>query len=220
MYLSAHPLDRFKLEIETFANTTIARLDEIERTMQSDKTVQNKEYIVTGLVTECETRYTKDNRPWCRFTLEDYTGSHTFSLFSKDYETFMKYTQVHTSLLIKCSVKPRYRKRDEAEAKEVYELRLVNMVLLSNAKDDFVKEIRIALPLSAVTPALSSALVKELKHHKGKARLYVDLSFTHDGMDDNLSLFSRKFSLTPSYELFAFLDKNNLRHRMVTKVEL
>ena len=220
MYLSAHPLDRFKLEIETFANTTIARLDEIERTMQSDKSVQNKEYIVAGLVTECETRYTKDNRPWCRFTLEDYTGSHTFSLFSKDYETFMKYTQVHTSLLIKCSVKPRYRKRDEAEAKEVYELRLVNMVLLSNAKDDFVKEIRIALPLSAVTPALSSALVKELKHHKGKARLYVDLSFTHDGMDDNLSLFSRKFSLTPSYELFAFLDKNNLRHRMVTKVEL
>ena len=220
MYLSAHPLDRFKLEIETFANTTIARLDEIERTMQTDKTVQNKEYIVAGLVTECEIRYTKNNRPWCRFTLEDYTGSHTFSLFSKDYETFMKYTQVHTPLLIKCSVKPRYRKRDEAETEEVYELRLVNMVLLSNTKDDFVKEIRVALPLSAVTPALTSALVKEFKRHKGKARFCVDLSFTYDGVEDNLSLISHKFTLSPSYELFAILDKHHLRHSMVTKVEL
>ena len=221
MYLSAHPLDRFRLEMETFANTTIARLDEIERTMQTDRSVQNKEYLVAGLVSECETRYTKSgNKPWCRFTLEDYTGSHTFSLFSKDYETFMKYTQVHTPVLLKCTVKPRFRKRDDAAAEETtYELRIQSMVLLSNTRDDFVKEVHIALPLSAVTPALSSALVKAFRHHKGKARLYVDLSFTHDGEEDMLSLFSRKFSLTPSYELFAFLDKNNIRHHLVTKVE-
>ena len=220
MYLSAHPLDRFKLEIDTFATVNIARLDEIERTMQTDKSVQNKEYIVAGLVSECEVRYTKTgNKPWCRFTLEDYTGSHTFSLFSKDYETFMKYTQVHTPLLIKCVVRPRFRKKDEVSSEEIFELRIVGMVLLSNTKDDFIKEFHIGLPLAAATPELRTALVKALKHHKGKARLYVDLTFSHDGTDDFLTLFSRKFSVSPSYELFEFLDQKNLRHKMVAKVE-
>ena len=221
MYLSAHPLDRFKLEIDTFATTTIAQLDEIERTMQSDKSVQNKEFLVAGLVTECEMRYTKTgNKPWCRFTLEDYTGSHTFSLFSKDYETYMKYTQVHTPLLLKCVVRQRFRKKDDTSSEDVYELRIVGMALLSNTKDDFIKEFHIAVPLSEVTPRLTADLAKEFRRHKGKARLYVDLSFTHDGIDDHLSLFSRKFTVDPNYELFAFLDKNNLRHRMVTKVEI
>ncbi|MCR5710607.1 MAG: DNA polymerase III subunit alpha, partial [Bacteroidales bacterium] len=81
MYLSAHPLDRFKLEIDTFANIDIARLDEIDRTLQTDRQVQDKEFLVAGLVSECEIRYTKSgNKPYCRFTLEDFTGSHQFTL--------------------------------------------------------------------------------------------------------------------------------------------
>ena len=221
MYLSAHPLDRFKFEIDTFANTTIARLDEIDRTLQNDPSVQNKEFLVAGLVSECEIRYTKSgNKPWCRFTLEDYSGSHTFSLFSKDYETFMKYTQVHSALLVKCVTKQRFRKKDEQEGEPVYELRIQNIALLPNTRDDYIKEFHVELPLRHVTPELRSALVKEFKRHKGNARLFVDLVFEHDGQEDRLSLFSRKITLSPDYALYDFLDKQNLRHRLVTKVEL
>ena len=221
MYLSAHPLDRFKYEIEQFTTVDIARLDEIDRTMQTDKSVQNKEYYVAGLVSEVDVRYTKNgNKPWCRFTLEDYSGSHTFSLFSKDYETFMKYMRPHEALLLKCSVKQRYRKRDDAEGEDTYELRILSMALLSNTKDEYVKELHIELPLEASTPELRSALMKEFKRHKGTARLYVDLTFRHDGIDDRLSLFSKKFTLSPGYELFDFLEKKNIRHHAVIKVNL
>ena len=221
MYLSAHPLDRFKFEIDQFATINIARLDEIERTLQTDKSVQNKEYYVAGLVSECDVRYTKSgNKPWCRFTLEDYTGSHTFSIFSKDYETFMKYTQVHTALLIKVSTKQRFRKKDDTGNEDMYELRILKMALLSNTKDDYIKEFHIEIPLESSTPELRSALVKELKKHKGSARLYVDVNFRHDGIDDRLTLFSKKYTLSPGYELYAFLDKKNLRHHAVTKVTL
>ena len=221
MYLSRHPLDRFKFEIEQFATVNVARLDEIDRTMQTDKDVQNKEFYVAGLVSECDIRYTKaGNKPWCRFTLEDYSGSHSFSLFSKDYETFMKYMQVNAALLLKCAVKQRFRKKDEETTGDNYELRILNMALLPNTKDEYIKEFHVELPLDAATPELRSALVKELRHHKGKARLYVDLTFSHDGIDDRLELFSKKFLVSPGYELINFLDKKNLRHRMVTKVTL
>ena len=221
MYLSAHPLDRFKFEIETFATVNIAQLEEIDRTLQTDKSVQNKEYLVAGLVSECDVRYTKSgNKPWCRFTLEDYTGSHTFSLFSKDYETFMKYTQVHNALLIKCVTRPRFRKKEEAAGEPAYELRIQNIALLSNAKDEYITEFHVELPLKSVTPELRSALVKEFKRHKGKARLFIDLVFEHDGIEDRLSLFSKKITLSPDYGILDFLKKHNLRHRLVTKVEL
>ncbi|MGX8707926.1 MAG: DNA polymerase III subunit alpha, partial [Bacteroidales bacterium] len=140
MYLSRHPLDRFKFEIEQFATVNIARLDEIDRTMQTDKDVQNKEFYVAGLVSECDIRYTKSgNKPWCRFTLEDFSGSHSFSLFSKDYETFMKYMQVNTALLVKCVVRQRFRKKDDEGTGDNFELRILKMALLSNTKDDFIK---------------------------------------------------------------------------------
>ena len=221
MYLSAHPLARFKFEIDTFTTVNIARLDEIERTMQTDKSVQNKEFLVAGLVSECEIRYTKSgNKPWCRFTLEDYTGSHTFSLFSKDYEMFMQYTQVHTALLLKCATRQRFRKKDEAVAEDAFDLRIQKMVLLSNTRDEFIKEFHIELPLAHSTQALRDALLREFRRHKGKARLYVDLVFEHDGAEDRLSLFSKKIAVSPDYDLIDFLKKHNLRHRMVTKIDL
>ena len=221
MYLSAHPLDRFKFEIEQFATVNIARLDEIDRTMQTDTSVQNKEYLVAGLVSECDVRYTKTgNKPWCRFTLEDYSGSHTFSIFSKDYENFMKYTQPGAALLVKCTVRQRFRKKDDDAPGDTYELRILKMALLSNTKDDFIKEFHIELPLQLSTPELRSVLLKELKRHKGKARLFIDLVFEHDGAEDRLSLFSKKIAVSPGYELIDFLERKNLRHRLVTKVEM
>ena len=221
MYLSRHPLDRFKFEIEQFATVNIARLDEIDRTMQTDKDVQNKEFYVAGLVSECDIRYTKSgNKPWCRFTLEDFSGSHSFSIFSKDYETFMKYMQVNTALLVKCVVRQRFRKKDDEGTGDNFELRILKMALLSNTKDDFIKEFHVEIPLGSATPELRKELLKEFRQHKGKARLYMDLTFTHDGVEDRLELFSKKFSVAPGYELIAFLNKKNLRHRMVTKVEM
>jgi DNA polymerase-3 subunit alpha len=221
MYLSAHPLDRFRFEIEQFATADIARIDEIDRTLQTDKSVQNKEFYVAGLVSDCDVRYTKSgNKPWCRFTLEDFTGSHTFSLFSKDYETFMKYMQVHTALLVKCTTKQRFRKKDDTTSEDSYELRIQNMMLLSNTKDEFFKELHVEMPLEASTQELRNALLKEIKHHKGKARFFIDVLFRHDGIDDRLSLISKKYNVAPGYELYSFLEKKNLRHHAVKEVHL
>ena len=222
MYLSAHPLDRFKFEIDAFCSIDMVRLNEIERTMQTDPSVQNREYYVAGLVSDCEVRYTKSgNKPWCRFTLEDFSGSHTFSVYSKDYETFMKYMQVGSALLIQVSVYcPRFRQKDGQEGAPSYELRLKNMMLLSNTRDEFIKEYHVELPLASVTPELRAALLKELKHRKGHTRLFLDLVFEHEGTEHRLSLFSKKFRVMPGYELGSFLERNGLRHRMVTEVRI
>ena len=132
----------------------------------------------------------------------------------------MKYTQPGAALLVKCTVRQRFRKKDDDAPGDTYELRILKMALLSNTKDDFIKEFHIELPLQLSTPELRSVLLKELKRHKGKARLFIDLVFEHDGAEDRLSLFSKKIAVSPGYELIDFLERKNLRHRLVTKVEM
>ena len=53
IYLSAHPLDDFKLEIDHFANTTIAQLKEPEK-------LNGKELVIAGMVTAVKNATTKN----------------------------------------------------------------------------------------------------------------------------------------------------------------
>ena len=223
MYLSAHPLDKFKLEINEFANTSLTRLAEIKSNVDSDKSLQEKEFIVAGLVTEVDLRYTKTgNRPWCKFTIEDYSGSYQFTLFSKDYETFMKYTQVHSPLLIKCATKKNFqqKKDDGTNQPDTYDIRIVGITLLSNTKDEFIREFHIVWPLKTSSEALRSELAKELKNHKGGARLYFDVLFDHDEKSDSVVLFSKKISVSPDYDLYDWLDARGLRHYIKKEIAI
>ena len=220
MYLSAHPLDRFKYEIREFTNSDIAHLNTVADTVNSDKSVQNKEFIAAGLVTSIETFYTKSgNKPYCRFTVEDFTGSHTFSLFGKDYEAHMKYMQPYAAVLMKCATKPRFRGKDD-KAPQTFELKIQNMVLLSNTRDEYISEFHITLPIQTVTEEFRKGLLKELKHHKGKARLFFDILFSHDGREDKLVMFSKKINVAPSLELEDYIESKGLRCSTVRKVTL
>ena len=219
MYLSSHPLDKFRLEISEFTTSDIAAMDEISKNL-SDKSNWNREFIVAGIVTDSQTNTTKTGKAWCSFTIEDFTGSYTFRLFGKEYENYMQYTALHTYLLMKCAIKPRYRKKEEEGGEDVYELRIQSIKLLANAKDEFIKEIHIPLPLERADEGLRKNLLKLCRRHKGKARLYMDLSFAHNGKNDVVSLFSRDILLSPSKELQDELSALGLHYTLVKKVSL
>ena len=102
MYLSAHPLDKYKFEIENFATESIAHLPEIQLRMESEALVKSqgrklpkdnvldRTFTVAGLVTQAARMMTKNNRPFVKFDIEDFTGSFNVALFGKDYERFMQ----------------------------------------------------------------------------------------------------------------------------------
>ncbi|MCK9626104.1 MAG: DNA polymerase III subunit alpha [Bacteroidales bacterium] len=211
MYLSSHPLDRFKFEIQTFTTNQLLELPEIESTLQKKVSNQNKDFFVAGLVTDVQVSYTKTtNKPWCRFTVEDFTGSHTFALFGKDYEAFMKYTVVHSALLIKISSTPRYRKKDDPRQME-YELKIKGITLLSNTKDDYIKEFYITIPVEILNSVFRKKLIKVLKENQGSARLYINAVDTAN--DISVEFFSKKIFVSPNQVLFDWLDDMNLPYR-------
>ncbi len=220
MYISAHPLDRFKMEVNEFTNCNIARLRDIESRMQTDVSVQNKEFFIAGLVTKAEIGYTKTGKSFAKMDVEDYSGSITFSLFGKTYERFMEYAHEQKAILMKVAVRSRFSKKDDKSGDSVdnYEIRIDNMMLLDNTKESFVTELHVAFPLSRVNEQFRKDLLKLVRKHKGgNARLYVDISFSAEGKDDNLTLFSKKHKVVPSYELYDALDKMGVRYRIEKK---
>ncbi|MBQ7575758.1 MAG: DNA polymerase III subunit alpha [Bacteroidales bacterium] len=220
MYISSHPLDKYRLEINEFTSCNLSQLHEIEASLQHDKKLQNKEFVVAGFVTKGEIGYTRNNTPMMRVEMEDFQGSYSFSLFGKDYEKFMAYCTEHKSLLVKFSSRLKYRKKDEKDSapqQEVYEIRPVAMTLLSNTRDSYFTEFHISLNLRDSNEKLRKDLVKLFRHHKGEARLMIDVAFTAEGRNEKVTMFSKRFKVAPSYELFDALDAIGIPYRLVKK---
>ena len=72
---------------------------------------------------------------------------------------------------------------------------------------------------TAATPLDQFRELADAVHTRG-ARLFIDLRFSHDGAEDKLSLFSKKYTVSPGYELIDFLDQHGLRYQLVKKVTL
>jgi hypothetical protein len=94
MYLSAHPLDIYKFEMEHFAQTSLVEAVDMVKAASTDASLQKRELYLAGLITSVSKMVSKKSgRPWVKFAVEDYGGSVEFALFGKDYETFMPFLE-------------------------------------------------------------------------------------------------------------------------------
>ena len=84
MYLSAHPLDKYYLEL-TFGCSVRAKDFGTE-----DKTSE-KEYTIGGLVVEAKSLTSRIGSQFGIIKIEDYTGSAEIRLFGQDYINYNKY---------------------------------------------------------------------------------------------------------------------------------
>jgi len=224
MYISAHPLDKFKLEIDEFTNSNLALLGEAEAKMHEDKNLVNKIFLVAGIVSQSEKSLTRTGKQMATFTIEDYTGVHTFKLFSKDYESFEKFTTLHSAVLMRCQIVPWFRKKEDKtqqnsndKGEQECTLKIQGMITLSDAKDQFFTEYHVSFPIERADEKFRKELLKVVKQHKGSARLFMDIQYHINEGTDIVTEFSKKYSVAPSYELCDVLDNMGIPHKVVKK---
>ena len=218
MYLSSHPLDTFKFEIKEFADTTIARVNEISKELPTEaklvfegkkkesSSILNKDMFVAGIVTSCETRISASNTQYCRFTVEDFSSSYQFALFGSDFEKFMKYTTIRSCLLIKLSTAMRFRGKDGNPPK--YDLKIKGITLLSNIKENMIKKLKIDLPVEKLNAKFNKELAKVLKENKGPTRPYIYLTDDKSRLD--AEFYCKKYSVSMTPQLIEWLEHNNI----------
>ena len=122
VYISGHPLNDYKLELDSFCNFNISEIQELEK-------IKGKDISIGGMVSVVEHRFTKGGKPFGTLTIEDYHDNITFFLFGDDYPKYKAYMTEGWFLYAQCRVQERKWGNGELEIK------LVNVELLSEIKE-------------------------------------------------------------------------------------
>ncbi len=189
IYISGHPLDTFRLELESFCTCTLDRVLE--------PGFRGKEISVGGIVTKVVERFSKNGNPFMLFTLEDYNGSYEFALFGEDFVNLAKYVSMDRFLFIKGQIKNRWGRPDE------WEFKPTAVQWLSEIREKFSKELRITLGLQSVNAELIAKLNQIFSQNQGNCNLSVVVIDPEDKVE--LSMLSRKTKISPSNELLEAL---------------
>ncbi len=214
MYISSHPLDIYEFEIENFTNCGLKDLKSSIEECQQKKS--EKKISLAGLVTKNETLVSRNGRPYCRATLEDFNGGTELSFFGKDYEAFLPFLQEHNTLFIEGDIRPKFRPAQGEEQKDVpYDFRVRKMSMLGNVTDEVLKEFGIYIDTAQLTDAFRKRLLKVVKDNKGKTPLTLLL---HDAEHNwNIEFMSRKFSISVCAGLLAELKEMGLTYKIDKK---
>jgi len=191
IYLSSHPLDDFKLEINTFATAALADLQNLRDYLDRDVTV-------AGMVTETRNGIGKNGKPYGSFTLQDYSDSFRFMMFDKDFIENSKFFTIGYYLLIKGRVQKRKYREDELELK----IKTIN--LLSSVKDELIKSVTLKIETENISMEMINELRELISENKGET----ELKFLFLDPDDKISLpmFSRTFRVRLNNELISYLE--------------
>jgi DNA polymerase-3 subunit alpha len=193
IYLSSHPLDDYRLEINAFCNATLADLQNLHE-------FANRDVCVAGIVTETRSGVTKNGKPFGGFTLQDYTDSFTFLLFDKDYVTFSNFFVTDYHLLVRGKVQGRHYNPDELE------FRIREIHLLSAVRDDLISSITIKLKTELVNPGFVDNLKTIISENPGNKTVKFLLIDHEDKI--TLPLFSRSIKAGITNEFIGWLEDN------------
>ncbi len=158
MYITAHPLDNFKFEIEAFK---IARIADIKLPDNVGKNAR-----LAGFVSAAQHLTTKTGKLYMRATIIDYTEQLELFLFGNDYVQFNKYFDIGQTLLITGGFHPRaWGNTDQTEFK------MQSIMLMEDAKATFSKRLDIHLPAGKISDNFIVELQKFMKNNPGNCEL-------------------------------------------------
>ena len=196
LYLSAHPLDDYKIIIDHMCKTQLTDLENLD-------SLKGQEIAVAGMVVSVQNLITKTGKPWGKFVLEDYNGTHEFALFSKDYENFRKYLFSDYFLFVRGKVQPKPYNDSELEFK------ILSMTQLNEMRDT-IKELTLQLPVLDVSTDLVRDLTDRVRESKGETLLRVNVFDPETHVV--LNLFSKGYKVSLTQSLVGYLDENDIKY--------
>jgi DNA polymerase III subunit alpha len=191
IYLSAHPLDNYKLELKHFCNATLAEFRNLNP-------LKGRDLTIAGIVTTVKHAVSKNGKPYGGLTLEDYTDTFSITFFGKDYENFRKYIYEGYSLLIKGTVQENNWKNTPD-----LEFKVKNIFLLSNAREELIKSIQLRIPMDELSESLLDKLKFFFMGNKGSVNLKV--IWVDPSENISVDMFSRSKHIALSDEFVDFL---------------
>ena len=195
IYLSAHPLDEYRIVLDNLCNTKCSEINDLS-------TLSDREDIILGgIVTSNQQKYTKSGKPCGFVNIEDYNGTGQLAFFGEDWGKWNGMLIVGSSVYITAKCVPRFRDSN------LYDLKVQNIEYLPTVKERSIDRFTINI----TTDDLDSLVVEELnqiiREHPGKTKLFFQL---HDRKGNNhVLLKSRTHEIDVRQDLIKFIENHD-----------
>ena len=196
IYLSAHPLDEFKIILDNLCNAKCADLADI------NKLNGRQDVLLGGIVTGVRSRFDKRGNPCGFVTLEDFEGSGELAMFGEDWGRWNGMFAEGASVYITARLQPRFQNSN------LMGLKVQNVEYLQTVKDKAVDRITISLVTDFLDDQIVADLSEIISHSPGKTKLFFQL---RDATGRNhVLLHSKAGGVDVRHTLIDYIEKHDM----------
>ncbi len=194
IYISAHPLDEYKIVLDNLCNTHCSELHHTTRIKDRE------DVIIAGIVTSIKSKFTKTGKPCGFVTLEDFEGSGELALFGEEWGRWNGMFKEGCSVYITAKCQQKYRDS------KFYDLKIQNIEYLQTIKDKAIDRITISLLTDELNDQIVTELNEIINDCPGQTKLFFQL---HDASGKNhVLLRSNKRTVDVRHNLIAYIEQN------------
>jgi DNA polymerase-3 subunit alpha len=170
IYLSAHPMDGYKFEVDHYGFTPISEIEKLK-----GRTVR-----IAGYVTDAAHMTTKKGSKFGKMMLNDYTGNQEIVFWEANYVQYSNYIDNGQKLII-TGVYQEHRFRPG-----VMEFQIQGISLLDQVRKTMTKRLHIQLPLDKMDELVAQFLYENIKQYPGNAEVLLTVIDTESGLSVKL----------------------------------
>ena len=195
IYLSAHPLDEYRIILESKLCNT--RCDELADRCAA---LMNREDVTFGgIVTAVTQKFSKNGQPFGIVTLEDFNGQGELALFGEEWGRWNGWFVVGAAVYVSGKMVQRFRDNSSKQ------LRITNVEYMQTVKEKAIDRITITLVSDLIDEKIVNELSEIVDMHPGNTKLYFEL---RDSLNRNhVLLRSRTQGVDVVFSLTDFIDQ-------------
>lgn len=163
IYLSAHPLDEYRVVLEKLCNTHCAELADVQKL--SDR----EDIIFGGIVTDVRQKFTKRGEPCGFITIEDFQGGGELALFGKDWGDRKGMFEIGSAVYVTAKLQPRFLHSDQME------LKVQDVQYLQTVKENALDRLTITMTTDLLDEQIVEDLGELITSNPGKTKLFIQL---------------------------------------------
>ena len=186
LYLSGHPLEPYRAELEGFVNAPLDpdRLRSIP---------PGTNVILGGMITRLKTRISsKDNRTFAFADLEDFTGKVEVVLWAEVFESMRHLVEIDSMVLIRGELK-------WDDERNIHKLVASKVLPLGEAREKLTKSVHIWLRSNGLQSDPLNQIQSLCEDYPGSCQLVFHLETTHP---EPMTVLSDKFLIRPDADCF------------------
>ena len=195
IYLSAHPLDDYRLVIESMCNTHCTDLD------NTAELAKKEEMTIGGIVTSVRSAFTKTGSPCGFVVLEDYSGTGELALFGETWGRWRGMFTEGSPVYVRARFVQRFKNSTS------YSLDILDIEYLQTVKEKKIERFTIILDEENIDERFVLDLASLVNDNPGNTPLFLQVHDKEHGT--TLTLRSRKGDIAVTNAFTTFVTSRH-----------